>query len=147
MTPDLGGHSGADQICQAAADGKGLGGIWMAWVSDASGSPASRFTRAKVPYLLLDGTSIASNWADLTDGMLSSPISRDESGVAVVDREVWTGTDSTGAATAEDCANWSVVTPAVLALQGLNTFADSRWSQVYSQFCDRTDVSLYCFEQ
>src|SRR5690242_2782849 len=68
QTGNLGGLTGADMICQARAAAGGLRGIFKAWLSDTTASPSTRFTRSKKPYVLLDGTVIANNWADLTDG-------------------------------------------------------------------------------
>ena len=47
----------------------------MAWLSDSTASPSTRFTRSSVPYVLPDGTTVvANNWADLTHGTLQFPI-------------------------------------------------------------------------
>ena len=43
------------------------------FLSGASDSPADRFSRhTEGPYVLVDGTVIASDWDDLIDGQLSS---------------------------------------------------------------------------
>ena len=77
---DLGGLIGADAKCQGLADAVGLGGTYRAWLSDSSGSPATRFVKSFGPYVRTDGEVIANNWTDLTDGAIAVPISVDESG-------------------------------------------------------------------
>ena len=80
---NLGGLAGADAKCQDQADAAGLTGTFKAWLSDAKGSPSTRFTRsAGAPYVLVDGTVIADNYAGLTSGSLEHPINQTETGGA-----------------------------------------------------------------
>ncbi len=67
---NLGGVAGADSKCQARANAAGLTGTYKAWISTSSSSPATTFTKYSSPYILTDGTQIASNWNDLTDGSI-----------------------------------------------------------------------------
>ena len=67
---DFGGLTGADAFCQSLALTAGLSGTYKAWLSDTTGSPATRFAQASVPYRLVDGTTIANDWNDLTDGTI-----------------------------------------------------------------------------
>lgn len=145
---DFGGVSGGDAICQGAADAAGLGGAWFAWLSDNSTCPSARFVQATGPYLLVDGTVVANDWGDLVDGTLAHSIDRDEAGQLVVLREVWTGTTASGDPTGNDCNDWKKQTAnPQRADQGLTTETGAGWTAVYLQFCDRANVSLYCFEQ
>jgi hypothetical protein len=77
---NLGGIAGADAFCMARATAAGLPGTFKAWLSagEVSSSPSVRFTKSDVPYALIDGTIIAANWADLTDGALQAPINKTE---------------------------------------------------------------------
>ena len=78
---NLGGLAGADAICQARAAAAGLPGTYLAWLSDGSASPATRFlTQSAGPYRLVNGTTIADDWADLTSGDLDAPINITETG-------------------------------------------------------------------
>jgi hypothetical protein len=43
-------------------------------------SPSVRFTRSAVPYRLIDGTLIANDWADLTDGTIAHDLDLTEIG-------------------------------------------------------------------
>src|SRR5262249_27131858 len=77
-TGNLGGLAGADALCQARADAAALGGTYKAWLADDSGSPATRFTHSTGEYVLVDGTVVAGNWADLTDGSTGHAIDKTE---------------------------------------------------------------------
>lgn len=102
---DLGGLEGGDAKCQAAAEAACLPGEYKAWLSDETAEPDTRFVQASVPYLRVDGTMVALNYADLTDGRLEAPIARDEYGQPGPETVplgtcgqglVWTGTDPDG---------------------------------------------------
>jgi hypothetical protein len=85
----LGGPRGADKACAELAEAAGLGGYWFSWTSDPCTSPAKRFERSELPYLLIDGTEIASSWERLTvlppgQAPIENPINRDEYGNAPV---------------------------------------------------------------
>ena len=75
---NFGGLAGADAFCQGLADAAALPGTYMAWLSDDSGSPSSRFAQSSEAYVLVDGTVVAHDWADLTDGDLQHPINVSE---------------------------------------------------------------------
>src|SRR5207245_9449153 len=92
FTADFGGAGAGDTACQNLANAAGLGGTWMAWVSDSNSSPSARFSRATVPYRLLDGTRVAASYAALASGTLEHGIDRDQRGTVWPTREVWTAT-------------------------------------------------------
>ncbi len=73
---NTGGLAGADEKCQADADRPASivpEGTYLAWLSDGTDSPDTRFTKSSHPYILPDGTMIAEDSADLTDGSLLQP--------------------------------------------------------------------------
>ena len=83
---NLGGVAGADAYCQSLAQGAGLPGTFMAWLSGSTyaSSPAGRFVRSNdLPYVRIDGVVVAQDWTDLTDGSIACPIDRDETGQQV----------------------------------------------------------------
>ncbi len=149
VTTDFGGALGADALCQAAADLAGLGGTWMAWVSDSTTSPAARFRRGSDDFVRLDGALLATSWSDLTDGALAAPIDVDEYGVAQGNHEVWTHTSTSGTALiGAPCDDWTNPSAsAPNAEQGLAASTNGDWTSAYLQVCDRADDHLYCFEQ
>jgi hypothetical protein len=160
----FGGVFGADAVCQSDAAAAGLSGTYRAWISDASSGPANRFVRSNSePYVLVDGTVVANNWADLTDGTIQAPIDLDEYGNAVTYSFTYSFTRTDGTPglfgnAAEDCygedchcRGWTTT-----ATQG-NPIPGSVVSRVGFTDDDWTDYSflnacggsygLYCFEQ
>lgn len=142
-TGSFGGLAGADAICAARAAAAGLSGTFMAWLSASDGAPATTFTMAAVPYALVTGTVVASDWADLVDGALMHAIDRDENG-NLVGGDVWTGTDPSGSAVPATCTDWS--TTSGTGQCGSSGAADTAWTAVLIPPCSFT-LRLYCFEQ
>jgi hypothetical protein len=147
----FGGLAVADAVCQTLADARGLAGTFRAWLSDSRATVEARLAHATQPYRLLDGTLVATDWIDLTDGFLAHAIDIYDDGTAVpagVIHEVWTGTVASGAGSPATCMDWSNrgdLPPH--ALIGLSSQVDLRWTSAYVQYCNRTDVRVYCFEQ
>ena len=158
----LGGLAGADSRCQIQENSviPPLGGTWKAWLSSSTvavNTPARSFTQATVPYKLLNRTTIAANWVNLTGGTLAAPINRTENNTVLTgDNFVWTNTAPNGSisngSSLETCNDWisnagSVNT--VISPYG-NTFnRDSQWTRVSgSASIACSDLfRLYCFEQ
>jgi hypothetical protein len=87
-TGNLGGLAGADTSCMAAARDSALAGAsWAAWLSDDVRDAIDRIPFPDAEYQLLDGTVVANDLADLTDGTLDAPIDLDEK-LATVGSEV-----------------------------------------------------------
>ncbi len=147
-TPTFGGALGADTLCQTLATANGLGGTWMAWVSDGSTSPAMRFVIDGGPYKRLDGPLLANDWIDLTDGVLAVGISTTETMVTSSDFAVWTGTEPDGTATllGDNCTDWSSAGPGS-ALFGYSTNTDGFWTSTQQTMGCDVPFHLYCFEQ
>lgn len=146
---NLGGLSGADAICQGAAASAGLPGTYKAWLSDSTNSPSTRFVQSTGPYQLRNGTTIAANWAELTDGTLAAPINITETaGTASGPLASWTNTQANGtvAAAPQHCGNWSNGTAGDSGLFGDVTHSDSGWTQFAGATCNG-EFFLYCFQQ
>lgn len=152
---DLGGRAGADAKCQAAAESAGAPGVFRAWLSTDSTSPADAFVQSGVPYTRFDGVQVAANWKDLIDGTLSAPISVSElGGLPAVGSHAcfpqdalaaWTGTSATGVSLMTGtCDNWSTTAGEAT----LGRVGDP--SMAWSSFCPTPCASLaalYCLEQ
>ncbi len=142
---NFGGVSTGDAICQHHADMADLGGEWRAWLSDASTSPSSTFSRPS-GYTLLDAeANIAGNWTEA--GLeLTNPILYDETGTrGEAWFPVWTGTDSLGQTTGETCEGWTASNG--LGSVGRAGYLDE-WSQMPgAHFLCSGSARLYCFEQ
>jgi hypothetical protein len=161
---DFGGVEGADEACQAMADDAGLDGTFMAWVSsiDQQAVLADRFTHHDGPYVLMDGTPIADDWDDLTDGTIAAAIVVDEYGNAPAGfvggnchggatcTQVFTGATAAGGAyngQHADCDGWSTTTYLPAFAGGDASATDQGWSLFAAGLrCDYA-ARLYCFEQ
>ena len=147
------GLDAGDLICQKLADVSSLSGTYRARLSDDTGSPATRFIQATVPYVRTDGVKVADDYADLVDcsGVcLQATINRDETGGSPAgDVLVWTDTilDGRHFSTFVDCLNWTSDNGDETALVGNMDFTTSLWTQfVIFDSCDMFH-RLYCFEQ
>jgi cysteine-rich repeat protein len=156
-TGNLGGLAGADAICNMRAQAAGLPGTYMAWISTADGTPASRFVQSSVPYLTTLGVKVADNWADLIDASLDASIQTTEtmgaspvgSNVCVVNgtpntRTVLTGTFSNGTLSANNCSDFT--SDVGMVATGVSTSTTQRWSNCATLNCANT-AALYCFQQ
>jgi hypothetical protein len=172
------GYPMADQRCQTLAQQAGRSGTYKAWISgrvDTGAGPLThgvvhRFAQSSGPYVLVNGTKVADNWADLTDGSLDHAIDLTEQGTAVgPEARVWTNTTSGGQAwdNARHCAagissdesgmwTWTCGAPGWTA--GDCRFQSGKYGDAHSTSgswtgtansntgCDET-LRLYCFEQ
>ena len=164
---NLGGLSGADAKCQAAANdpdkntatNDGLGGIWKAWLSDSTTSPTStsRMIHFDGPYKRLDGLTIADDWSELilnlpVTNQIQYPILKTELGGNGV--YAWTNTKADGTIYSNSsyattsCNDWSSSTnsSSLRGVIGSATATNSTWTQYLAIRCDLVK-SLYCFEQ
>ena len=142
---NLGGIAGADALCASQAAAVGLQGEFKAWLSTVDSPVADRFVQSTMPYVLVDGTRVADDWTDLTDGSIQAPINLDANG-GTQTGDVWTGTMPSGSPyTDTDCdAFMNGVTG--FALCGSTAQMFNGWTAVQVPSCD-TQLRLYCFEQ
>jgi hypothetical protein len=146
---NLGGLGGADSKCQSLANGAGLGGSYKAWLSNSTTSAASRLTHSTGPYVLVDGTLIANNWADLTDGSIQNQLDRDENNHRF-HPDVWTNTDFDGSIynVTDHCADWSSSSSLNRGWVGDAVFTDSWWTLYdFDSYGCNEYRNLYCFLQ
>ncbi|MDQ2653143.1 MAG: DUF1554 domain-containing protein [Chloroflexota bacterium] len=150
---DFDGLSGADAFCQSLANAANLPGTYMAWLSDTTGSPSTRFTQATVPYKLVDGTTVAANWAALTSGTLAHEINVSETGGSPGHDQVWSHTLTDGTAGGVNalghCENWtsSSAAPTPGGNTGLGTQTGQSWTRFSNHTCNENFRRLYCFQQ
>jgi hypothetical protein len=133
----------ADSLCQQAATAAGLPGVFMAWVSDSTSSPSTRFTQSPMPYRTTTGLKVANSWSSLVVGLIANPIDVSEIGTSVTN-QVWTGTATNGTATANTCNSWTSTSATGTA--GLATAINATWTNDATVACTQ-QLSLYCFEQ
>ncbi|MBX3203478.1 MAG: DUF1554 domain-containing protein [Labilithrix sp.] len=150
-TGDLGGATGADARCQQLADASEYAGkTFKAWISDASSSPSTRFTK-NGEFVRPDGTLVATSWADLTDGSIAVPINVNEHRTVVAAQWVFSGTKENGTVVDEanvTCNNWttSVRDGALFGHVGYSGYTNS-WSDLGGgNYCDMPH-RIYCVQQ
>ena len=153
------GLDGGDCICSAIAEDARLGLNYRAWLGTEEGSPSTRFNQSTIPYIRTDGTKIANNYDDLTDGSIRNPIKYSENREEVFvqpsssqnDVRVWTGVRENGEVKSGDnCINWSSIpTIDTSGHVGSVSFTFGSWTDFNTTFpCDFNDVArIYCFQQ
>ena len=149
---NLGGLKGADEKCQSQADGPESivpSGTYMAWLSDGTDSPNTRFTKSSHPYLLPDGTKIAENYTDLTDGSIQHFINIDPTGKTVGQNPIWTGTnqDGTTAQPFRTCNGWMDLYTMARGMIGSTGHTLTTWSSQSMRRCKTSRNRLACFQQ
>jgi hypothetical protein len=152
---DFGGLVGADAKCQERAVAASLPGTYKAWLSTAASSPSNRFAKATIPYRLVDGTLIANDYTDLTDGTIATAINKTETGGAPTEVmfcypdfiRPWSSTLANGtfSAASGNCTDWTVQTGS--AHWGSGVLTTSGWSQSCSGGSCALDAPLFCFQQ
>ncbi len=149
-TGNLGGLEGADARCQNRAEAAHLPGSYMAWLSNDSASPSTRFPlKSTGPYWTPDRVRIANNWDDLTDGTLEATIVVTETGFSPGGYyRVWTHTRPDGTAGGVgnvNCQNWTSAGAGGgdAGWCGLDT---AEWTENNSTDCFLLK-RLYCFQQ
>ena len=149
---DLGGTAGADAKCNAAA--KTVAGLaarsFRAWLSGTGKPAGDRVARGTDTYRRTDDAIIASSYTDLVDGTLEKPISLDENGNTLgsgtLDRSVWTGTTSAGAADTFNCLDWTSADILETGTYGDSTETTAAWSESAQSSCN-AQRHLYCLEE
>ncbi len=161
---NMGGIIGADVICQGEADAAGLTGVYKAWLTDSNPAncPASRFTHSTGPYVRVDGTIVAQDWTDLTDGSILDEIviSANGTNMHVADPDglehAWTNTSVDGTQTgSSSCNDFTSNDPFQETVSVGNAFTYDGWivpgawtedGRGGMQSC-ASSFFLYCFQQ
>ena len=141
---DLGGLSGADDKCAEAAEA--LGGTWMAVLSTAAQSAASRI-QVQGQVCDLQGAVIADDeiqwWSASHHAAINVTQHAEE--LPATSWRVWTATNPAGEATTNDCTQWT-------SDGGVATVGDAQRSDGWWVFAEPQNLQqcgfngrLYCF--
>lgn len=141
------GIAAGDAICQARAGAAGLpkSANFKAWLSDSTTHAIDRIT-SDGPWVRTDGVTIADNKADLTDGTISTDVSRTETG-EYLSTGAWTGTGSDGQSFSRTstCSEWTSADISNEGTAGDSNSSDGLWSSRGQLLCS-SNLALYCFE-
>ncbi|MFT4572445.1 MAG: hypothetical protein ACI8TX_003642 [Hyphomicrobiaceae bacterium] len=126
---NLGGLAGADALCQARGDASPIAGMagrtWQALLADSSQGPDDRWIeQSSVPYVMLDGTQLAADYAGLMSGDLATMPDIGSDGLDAETFFIWSGTHngaaSAGAASDFNCNGWTSADPGDGAMYGFS---------------------------
>lgn len=154
-TGDLGPLEDSDAKCQALADAAGLGGTYVAWLSDSTTDAKDRVTQG-VPLVRVDGVFLSPSIAEMLpmttlDITMEASILLHEDGTEVpVDTRVRTGSAEGGTSAgsgmfAYNCLDWTNETNAYLQYVGRADVADYRWTHDGGFSCSEP-LPMFCFE-
>nr|WP_276604151.1 hypothetical protein [Nannocystis pusilla] len=148
--PLVGGLAGADERCAQAAGVSDLlvGRTFVAWLSTSEVSAADRLDKSSVPYVRLDGQTVAINYEDLLDieSPMLVPIDIGENGQMVTGNlSAWTGTQADGLKSnaVEMCGGW--MDDQGTGRKGTITSETSTWTDDGTIPCNDS-AHLYCFQ-
>jgi len=152
------GITGADLLCQGAADQAGLGGVWVAWVSSSSVDAVSRLA-TDARWTLLDGTTeVFAAYTEIQFGPAHA-IDVTEAGASLLPSQepvlVWTNTNSLGrnadGGQLDACDDWTGQTGT--AAVGVLFDPDGgggmglSWTDTKQPRGCGNEAHLYCFER
>ena len=91
----------------------------------------------------LSTTVVADDWSDFWDGSIDSAIDLTQTGSSMSSTNVWTGTDSSGVATANHCSSWTTTSGMVSASVGSPTATNGSWASTSTAMCNASRL-VYC---
>jgi hypothetical protein len=139
----LGGVAGADALCNQRAQGAGLPGQYVAWISSTTSDARMRLGSAS-GWLRTDRRPFAASVASLFAGKALYPLKLDENGNEVAEETVATGTLGDGTVAASNCSDWTLFGPSDRLTSGYPWMATDRWSVGGLGYCNEP-TRLYCF--
>jgi len=102
-----GGVAQADATCNGLASNAGMGGTWVAFLSDSSENFATRANDVG-PWYRMDGQLAFDSLGSMLTGFFANPPSIDETGTDIPTGAIfWTGTSFNGLASSTTCNDWS----------------------------------------
>lgn len=140
----LGGLAGADAVCGSLATAAGLGGSFVAYLSDDTTAAGDRVPAGSA-WVRPDGYLVAESSEALIAGDLRAPPNVTELGTYQTSY-AWTGSFAFGNASPYTCAGWTTNAGDASGNRGLPYTASEAWGFWSSWPCDRS-LPLYCMEQ
>ena len=140
---DIGSIAVVDMLCNELATNAGLGGTWLAVMSDSTVDAAERIV-VNGPIRNRMGDLIAEDGADLWDGFIGAPVRYTENGDEFL-ATPFTGTQPDGTAAAENCENWTRATGGD-GMIGDAGYAGEGWIESGVTSCNH-GYPFYCISQ
>ena len=139
----------ADAACQSLANAANLPGTYVSWLSTSTTAASARLQRpaggTARGWLRVDGKPFADSVTTLTSGQVFYPILLDETGVALTNPIVFTGTNPDGKlATNYTCADWTSASAANYGLGGSAFGGSQDWTDPNAVACNLA-LPRYCF--
>lgn len=157
---NIGGLSGADGTCQAAANAAGIGvsqgRSWKAILSVMGVNAKDRISEVG-PWFLVDGgpagggpkvfDSVNGGGATLTSLPLTNIVQTQFGTLVIAGAKAWTGSLSGAMSHADNCSTWTVSTgPPPNGRIGSSSSVTAMWIDETSEGCS-SQHHLYCIEQ
>jgi len=142
----FGGVSAADALCQAAAASAGLPPDGYQALVVTSGMPnlTARLTAAGARgWVRVDGQPFADQIADLTSGVVRTPLWVTEKGDTVLGG-VWTGANPDGTPSGTDCSGFTSASATAIGSFGMDFALGGSWNGAGTTGCLNAG-HLYCF--
>ena len=144
----IGGLTEADAKCADTAKAAGLGGTFIALLSDSSTNAIDRIEDVG-PWQLVSGETAFATRADIAT-MPLVPLGVDEKGRTLSQGCAWTGSKVEAKLAPELCMNWAVGDNSTTGRSGNIAVGDQRWIEGATD-CGAVACNvkhhLYCFEQ
>lgn len=144
---NLGGATGiaaAHQVCRNKAAAAGLSNStnFRAWLSSAT-EDANEGLLGEGPWVRPDGSLVALDRDGWFNDVHLAALSQNESGTYVF-TNVWTGSTSLGAATANHCTSWTSTSGN--GTRGRAVASGDQWTDKNTSPCS-SNAALYCYEE
>ena len=140
----LGGATGADAECDARAAAAGLSGVFRAWLSDGATGAYDRAPDVGPWYTTGDAVAFSSK-IDLRGAPQSELL--DEHGGHAEPVGVWSGSDASGAATANDCVGWTSAAIDATGTAGSALRLDATWGGGDAPRACNSAAPIVCFQE
>ncbi len=141
----LGSVSAADAHCQDAARVLASTGVFRAWLSDSTADAYDRMAGAGPWYTTGDEVAFALK-TDMR-GAPSAELLDEYAGHLADGVGTWSGSDSDGIATGQDCNGWTNATSAALATTGDAAGSTARWGGGATTLRCDARAPLICVQQ
>jgi hypothetical protein len=144
-TGQLGGLSGADEVCTTRAEQAGLPGTYVAWLSTENIDAVGRLGSAR-GWVRPDGKPFVDTIEELLVGAIRFPARLDETGTDQLEATVWTATTEAGEfrSAATSCDSWTIGDADPAAGIGAADAGTRRWTQADTSSCSEAH-RLLCF--